>query len=145
MNPKDIGKKDWEIKQEFLKSNPMSQEEEKLIEEFINKIREIYNVVAHLPGKSLAFEDYILHHLRDGMHEAYRSGKLAGFEEMKNFIISYKESKEDNNLFTECGENRHEECIGYFGQKNSLIVRCICGCHLLFKIDSLIEEEKKKL
>ena len=104
----------------------MSQEEEKLIEEFINKIREIYNVVEHLPGKSLAFEDYILHHLRDGMHEAYRSGKLAGFEMCEKLSKPFIQT-----LFNET-EN---------SSTKGLIMLGNCAKQTL----SLIEEEKKKL
>lgn len=101
----------------------MSQEEEKLIEEFINKIREIYNVVAHLPGKSLAFEDYILHHLRDGMHEAFRAGKLVGFEEGQR-VLSKGIVRPDQSIIH-----------NYFAGWNDA----------LYKAIEQFEEEKKKL
>lgn len=75
MNPKDIGKKDWEIKQEFLKSNPMSQEEEKLIEEL-----EEYKWYYYLNELSPGNVGEMLIFINKKINEAYRAGKLAGFE-----------------------------------------------------------------
>lgn len=118
MNPKDIGKKDWEIKQEFLKSNPMSQEEEKLIEEF-KKTSE---------GKYYSEVGYKMWH-RDIL-KAFRSGKLVGFEVCEK-LISQKNSIYDfpplifRTKWEKFSENISENMIKHF--------------------KSLIEEEKKKL
>lgn len=46
MNPREIGKKDWEIRQEFLKSKSMSQEEKELILEILQTKNETLSIIS---------------------------------------------------------------------------------------------------
>lgn len=118
MNPKDIGKKDWEIKQEFLKSNPMSQEEEKLIEEF----RKHTSLWAWDKNEEKNAEILIC--------KAFRSGKLAGFEVCEKLGIQIEGLRvEDGFLWIKIPYQK----FGESGLSFSIIT------------SSLIEEEKKKL
>lgn len=133
MNPKDIGKKDWEIKQEFLKSNPISQEEEKLIEEFF---KEFYNYLSKTIGKITLPIDY-KEFLSDHFRKAFRAGKLAGFEE------SFEKCKE---LIPEVEKIKNRKDTQEFNLKigfNTAIM--IVKIKILEGIKSLGEEEKKKL
>lgn len=121
MNPKDIGKKDWEIKQEFLKSNPMSQEEEKLIEE-LNE--EVWWDPDLSEGEN--WEKYITPLIL----KTYRSGKLAGFEMCEGYVNQRID-------FTERIRNHPMKVWKeLFTDGNSYVL----GLIKLF-----IEEEKKKL
>lgn len=118
MNPKDIGKKDWEIKQEFLKSNPMSQEEEKLIEEW----QEYCSCRPNIDVKSVRKAE-------DKISEAFRSGKLAGFEVCNDLLIN-----EEKRLKRIKFENK--DYMSLFGESRMAAIK---------DLKSLIEEEKKKL
>ena len=124
MNPKDIGKKDWEIKQEFLKSNPMSQEEEKLIERY----EEIHKILmAECHSDVISNLSRLIISLKI---EAYRSGKLAGFEVCEKLGIQIEGLRvEDGFLWIKIPYQK----FGESGLSFSIIT------------SSLIEEEKKKL
>lgn len=124
MNPKDIGKKDWEIKQEFLKSNPMSQEEEKLIEEL-----EEYKWYYYLNELSPGNVGEMLIFINKKINEAYRAGKLAGFEVCEKLLIN-----EERRLERIRFENK--DYTSLFGESRMATIK---------DLKSLIEEENKKL
>lgn len=139
MNAKEIGKKDWEIKQEFLKSRSMSQEEEKLIEEFWKEQEKNDDPVCekdhHEYITSFYFSDIwegSREIINQAILKAFRSGKLSGFEMCGNLVKNKYPMIFSDSLG---GDFPSPETKIFFEGYNDAIDN----------LKSLIEEEKKKL